>query len=97
MQPLQLKRDGTLRLERATGTVVEVTKGQVWLTQERDPRDHFLRAGEWLRIDRPDTVVLSAVGDDAWVGFTIIQESAPGRLQHLLLLLAPGPGLSRAP
>ena len=67
MNALRLKRNGTLRIEKAAGIVVEVSKGEVWLTQERDPRDYFLRTGDWLRIDRPETVVISATGDDAWV------------------------------
>jgi len=51
----------------------------VWLTQERDPRDYFLRAGDWLRIDRPETVVISAMGSDAWLVLTPLH-SRPGRV-----------------
>jgi hypothetical protein len=79
MDSLQLKQNGTLRLERAAGVVVEVSKGVVWLTQERDPRDYFLRAGDWLRIDRPETVVISATGADAWIVLTPLR-SEPGRV-----------------
>jgi hypothetical protein len=70
MNALRLKRDGVLRIERAEGIVVEVSHGEVWLTQEHDPRDYFLRAGDWLRIDRPVTVVISATGGDAWLALT---------------------------
>jgi hypothetical protein len=76
MNALRLKHDGVLRLERAAGIVVEVSTGEVWLTQERDPRDHFLRAGEWLRIDRPETVVISAMGGDAWLALTPLHSHA---------------------
>lgn len=86
MNALRLEKNSILRLEKAAGIVVEVSKGEVWLTQQRDPRDYFLRAGDWLRIDRPETVVISATGDDAWIALT---ELAPGHLQSLLL--APGP------
>jgi len=79
MSALRLKRNGTLRIEKAAGIVVEVSKGEVWLTQERDPRDHFLRAGDWLRIDRPDTVVISATSDDAWIAVSPLR-SRPGRV-----------------
>ena len=79
MNALRLKRNGTLRIEKAAGIVVEVSKGEVWLTQESDPRDYFLRAGDWLRIDRPGTVVISAVGSDAWVALTTLH-SRPGRV-----------------
>lgn len=70
MNAIRLKQNGTLRLDKAAGIVIEVSKGEIWLTQERDPRDYFLRAGDWLRIDRPETVVISAMGEDAWVAFT---------------------------
>jgi len=79
MNALRLKRNGTLRIEKAAGIVVEVSKGEVWLTQEHDPRDYFLRAGDWLRIDRPDTVVISATGDDAWLAVSPLR-SRPGRV-----------------
>ena len=75
MNALRLKRDGVLRLEKATGVVVEVSMGEVWLTQERDPRDYFLRAGDWLRIDRPETVVISAMASETWI---TISELTPG-------------------
>lgn len=89
MKAIRLQQDRALRLEKPAGLVVEVSRGEVWLTQERDPRDYFLRAGDWLRIDRPETVVISATGDDAWIAVT---ELAPGHPQFLLLL-APGPSL----
>jgi len=79
MNAIRLKQNSTLRLDRAAGIVVEVSKGEVWLTQERDPRDYFLRAGDWLRIDRPETVVISAMGQDAWVALTPLQ-SEPARV-----------------
>ena len=75
MKALRLKQDGILRIEKAAGVVVEVSGGAVWLTQECDPRDHFLRAGDWLRIDRPETVVISAMSGDAWLS---ISELTPG-------------------
>ena len=89
MDALRIRQGGTLRIEDCAGTVVEVAKGEVWLTQEDDPRDYFLRTGDWLRIDRAVTVVISAIGDDAWIALT---ELAPGHQQHLLL--APGPSLA---
>ena len=70
MNSLRLKQNGIVRLDGAAGVVVEVSRGVVWLTQERDPRDYFLRAGDWLRIDRPETVVISATGSDAWISIS---------------------------
>jgi hypothetical protein len=76
METFRLKCDATLRIARARGVVVEVAKGQVWLTQERDPRDYFLRTGDWLRIDRADAVVLSAMGGDAWIALISLDAQA---------------------
>lgn len=76
MESLRLKRDGTLRIADAAGIVVEVSNGRIWLTQERDPRDRFLHAGEWLRIDRPDAVVISAIGGDAWISLVPLHARA---------------------
>jgi hypothetical protein len=78
MNALPLKQNGILRLEKATGVVVEVTKGEVWFTQERDPRDYFLRAGDWLRIDRPETVVISAVASDTWIALSALDSRPDG-------------------
>lgn len=79
MNALRLGRNGILRIEKAAGVVVEVSGGEVWLTQESDPRDYFLRSGDWLRIDRPGTVVISAMGHDAWIALTPLH-SQPGRV-----------------
>ena len=76
METLRLKRDATLRIARARGVVVEVAKGQVWLTQEHDPRDYFLRTGDWLRIDRADAVVISAMGGEAWIALVSLDAQA---------------------
>lgn len=85
MNTLRLKENGILRLEKAAGVVVEVSKGEVWLTLERDPRDYFLHAGDWLRIDRAGTVVISAIASDSWITLTPLH-SEPGRVD---LLAAP--------
>ncbi|OAI52372.1 hypothetical protein AYO46_05595 [Betaproteobacteria bacterium SCGC AG-212-J23] len=84
MKTLRLKPASTLRIEDGAGMVVEVSQGEVWLTQERDPRDYYLRAGEWLRIDRKGSVVVSAVGDDAWIGLTALRPELSERVLALL-------------
>ena len=72
METLRVAQDRTLRIEDGAGIVVEVSRGAVWLTQEHDPRDYFLRAGDWLRIDRPGAVVISPIGGDAWLALTAL-------------------------
>jgi hypothetical protein len=76
MKTFRLKRDATLRVEPARGLVVEVAQGQVWLTQECDARDYFLRARDWLRIDRANAVVISAIGGEAWIALVPLDARA---------------------
>jgi hypothetical protein len=97
MEALRLQQEGALRIDDPAGLVVEVSRGEVWLTQERDPRDYFLRTGDWMRIDRPQSVVLSALRADAWICLFSLNTDrlSPGRPQSLLLL-APGQSLAVA-
>ncbi|MEA3192601.1 MAG: hypothetical protein QOD26_934 [Betaproteobacteria bacterium] len=67
---IRLRAGATLRIEDGAGLVVEISKGVAWLTQDRDPRDYVLRAGDWLRLDRSEPVVVAALHDDACVTLT---------------------------
>jgi hypothetical protein len=73
MKSLRLKGSSVLRIENGAGMVVEVSHGEVWLTQECNPRDYYLRSGDWLRIEDSGSVVVSAVGEDAWIGLTALR------------------------
>lgn len=42
----------TLRLRDAGGRYIGIVAGEVWITQENDAHDRFLRAGEHFRFDR---------------------------------------------
>lgn len=48
-------------LDRARGHTVAVCGGAVWLTQDGDERDVFLRAGERFVLDRPGPVLVEAL------------------------------------
>ena len=41
--------------------IVRVRRGNVWLTEEGDSRDHFLGAGQEFRITRRGTALISAL------------------------------------
>lgn len=90
MKSLRLKRDIALRIEDGAGTVVEVSQGEVWLTQERDPRDYHLRRGDWLRIERSGTAVVSPMGEEARIQLWPARRLEP--VARMLAML----GLTRA-
>jgi hypothetical protein len=59
---IELDDGRTLRLEDAQGASVGVTAGELWVTQEGDPRDLVIGPGERVRLDRPGRSVLQALG-----------------------------------
>lgn len=58
---LALARGRTLALDDASGTVVRVLRGNVWVTQYRDAADHVLAPGDSFRLDRPGLAVIQAM------------------------------------
>jgi hypothetical protein len=55
-----LGRGELLTIREGRGALLFVDSGEVWLTQERDPRDVVLPAGAWFRLDRSGTAVVQA-------------------------------------
>jgi Protein of unknown function (DUF2917) len=62
---VHLPRCRTLRLRDAQKRRISVVKGVVWITQEGDSRDVFLKKGETFMFDRPGLALTQAVGQDA--------------------------------
>lgn len=54
-----------VRLRPPPATSVFCQSGMVWLTQENDLRDIFLRTGERFVFDRPGLVVIAAENGEA--------------------------------
>ncbi len=58
---LNLGRGGVLRLRDASGLVLHVWSGEVWITQEGDPRDIVLREGDQFTLDRPGLALVQVL------------------------------------
>jgi hypothetical protein len=64
---LNLGSGDLLELADARGTTLRVTRGTLWVTQERDRRDVVLSAGDTWTIERHGLTVGEAQGDAAVV------------------------------
>ena len=62
-----LARHALQRVVDAKGTLVQCLGGTLWLTQEGDPRDIVLQAGEEALIDRDGVSLLFAMSDARFV------------------------------
>ena len=63
-QPLtDLTAGSVLQVRDGQGRAIVVFEGQVWITQENDPRDVVLAAGESFSIDRPGLTLVQALRD----------------------------------
>jgi Protein of unknown function (DUF2917) len=62
---MRLPAGGTLHLRHAQRQRISVVKGLVWVTQEGDLRDVFLKEGESFTFDRPGLALTQALEEDA--------------------------------
>jgi hypothetical protein len=63
----QLPRRQTLQLHARHGERIECQQGELWITQDGDPRDIILGPGQCLTLDRTGTAVISALKDAVFV------------------------------
>ena len=66
LEPISLAARSVHRIENAKGIRVSCVRGVAWITQERDPRDLILAAGQSVVLDRPglaDRLCLQGCGD----------------------------------
>lgn len=64
---IRLERSRPLRLQRANGRRLSVVSGTVWITQQGDPRDPVLEAGETFRFDDDGLALVTPLGGAAQV------------------------------
>jgi len=64
---LRLARGEPLRLQDPVGRHLSVLDGSVWVTQQGDPRDPVLAAGETFRFDRNGLALVTPLGGPAQV------------------------------
>lgn len=62
-----LARGRVQRVIDGKGTLVQCLGGTLWLTQENDPRDIVLEAGDEALIERDGLSLLSALSDARFV------------------------------
>jgi hypothetical protein len=85
---VDLPPGGTVALRLPRGARVRVLAGRVWITQEGDAHDWFLRCGESLRLPRTGRVVIEALSAVA-IAVDRVQgmlDARAGRLAALLHL-----------
>lgn len=62
---IQVPHNRPVRVRNGYGRRIAVLEGNVWVTQDGDPRDIVLGAGEDFLFDRPAAALVSALGSDA--------------------------------
>jgi hypothetical protein len=63
----QLQRRQTFRLHARRGERIECQSGELWITQDGDPRDVILGPRQCFTLDRAGTAVVSALKDAAFI------------------------------
>lgn len=62
---LQLARSGHVQVIDGRGTSMHCLSGSVWVTQDGDPRDIVLAAGDSFTLDRDGVAIVYATDDAA--------------------------------
>ena len=63
IEPIALSARTVRRIENAKGLRISAVRGPVWVTQEDDPRDIILAAGDSVVLDRRGVAVVYAFRD----------------------------------
>jgi hypothetical protein len=70
-----------ITLADVRGTTLRVTRGTVWLTQERDPRDIMLRPGDSWVVERDGDTVIESQGDTLLCASSVRNGALPNAIR----------------
>ena len=59
--PIYLKARELLPIRNGIGVEVKSLKGDLWITQDSDPEDRIVEAGQSFVIDRPGVTLVTAL------------------------------------
>jgi|SRR5262245_35632755 len=79
LEPIALEARTVHRIENARGLAIACVRGATWVTQERDPRDLILTAGQSMVLDKAGLAVVYALKDAVITVGAAWQLPAPGR------------------
>jgi len=73
---LGIKRGNLARINNGRGARLRVELGSVWITQDGDTKDVFLRTGESFQIERDGLTLVSVLGDTTFAMVAIDPSTA---------------------
>lgn len=76
----RLQRRETLQLRARRGECIECQSGELWITQDGDPRDVVIGPRQCFTLDRAGTAVVSALKDAAFAYRRSADESSSPKL-----------------
>ena len=79
---MQLARGAFARIRDAKGLLVQVHQGELWITQEDDPRDYLVGPGGSFRLQRGGVVLAHALRA-ATITLTLPVPSRPGWVERI--------------
>lgn len=82
-EPIPVAKGGLLSLGRGHPIEIGCDSGAVWITQDNDPRDVVLNAGETFVTDRSGTVLVYALQPAVLTAHSLV-EPVPGSLWNSL-------------
>jgi hypothetical protein len=84
---MDLPRGGSARIDDGAGMLVYVWEGELWITQDGDSRDHFVRPGRWFRVESRGATLIHATRRAHLTLTAQMPENYARRIS-----LTPGPG-----